>query len=105
MDRLLIKKNLIKNIGFDENATHTKKITFRSFAESFDIEKIKHRNKISNNKKVDKITSPYSALVTPQYQIIIDYLRGSISQPDPNIAGMGLTSFANSLKIDYSLYL
>lgn len=52
---IIPKKNLIKNIGFDENATHTKKITFRSFAESFDIEKIKHRNKISNNKKVDKI--------------------------------------------------
>ena len=52
------------------------------------------------HKKVDKITSPYSALVTPQYQVIIDYLRGAIAQPDPNIAGMGLTSFANSLKIE-----
>ncbi len=52
------------------------------------------------HKKVDKITSPYSALVTPQYQTIIDYLTGAISQPDPNIAGMGLTSFANSLKIE-----
>ena len=27
-------------------------------------------------------------------------MRGAIAQPDPNIAGMGLTSFANSLKIE-----
>jgi len=70
----------------------------------YEVFKLLEENNIGWNfwthKKVDKITSPYSALVTPQYQVIIDYLRGSISQPDPNIAGMGLTSFANSLKIE-----
>ena len=70
----------------------------------YEVFKLLEENNIGWNfwthKKVDKITSPYSALVTPQYQIIIDYLTGSTNQPDPNIAGMGLTSFANSLKID-----
>ena len=70
----------------------------------YEVFKLLEENNIGWNfwthKKVDKITSPYSALVTPQYQVIIDYLRGAIAQPDPNIAGMGLTSFANSLKIE-----
>ena len=29
------------------------------------------------HKKVDKLTSPYSAYVTPQYQLILDYVNGS----------------------------
>ncbi len=70
----------------------------------YEVFKLLEENNIGWNfwthKKVDKITSPYSALVTPQYQLIIDYLRGAVAQPDPNIAGMGLTSFANSLKIE-----
>ena len=70
----------------------------------YEVFKLLEENNIGWNfwthKKVDKITSPYSALVTPQYQVIIDYLRGVSGQPDPNIAGMGLTSFANSLKIE-----
>ena len=70
----------------------------------YEVFKLLEENNIGWNfwthKKVDKITSPYSALVTPQYQVIIDYLRGVDGQPDPNIAGMGLTSFANSLKIE-----
>ena len=70
----------------------------------YEVFKLLEENNIGWNfwthKKVDKITSPYSALVTPQYQVIIDYLRGAISQPDQNIAAIGLTSFANSLKIE-----
>ena len=70
----------------------------------YEVFKLLEENNIGWNfwthKKVDKITSPFSAFVTPQYQTIIDYLTGSTNQPDPNIAGMGLTSFANSLKID-----
>ena len=70
----------------------------------YEVFKLLEENNIGWNfwthKKVDKITSPFSALVTPQYQTIIDYLTGSVDQLDPNIAGMGLTSFANSLKID-----
>ncbi len=70
----------------------------------YEVFKLLEENNIGWNfwthKKVDKITSPYSAVVTPEYQTIIDYLTGAIAQPDPNIAGMGLTSFANSLKIE-----
>ena len=73
----------------------------------YEVFKLLEENNIEWNfwthKKVDKITSPFSAYVSPQYQIVIDYLSGNSSQPDPNIAGMGLTSFANSLKIENCL--
>ena len=73
----------------------------------YEVFKLLEQNNIGWNfwthKKVDKITSPFSAYVSPQYQIVIDYLSGNSSQPDPNIAGMGLTSFANSLKIENCL--
>ena len=73
----------------------------------YEVFKLLEENNIGWNfwthKKVDKITSPFSAYVSPQYQIVIDYLSGNSSQPDPNIAGMGLTSFANSLKIENCL--
>ena len=52
------------------------------------------------HKKVDKLTSPYSAYVSPQYQLILDYVSGNIDQLDANLASMGWTSLANSLKIE-----
>ena len=73
----------------------------------YEVFKLLEENNIGWNfwthKKVDKITSPFSAYVSPQYQIIIDYLSGNSAQPTPDIAGMGLTSFANSLKIENCL--
>ena len=73
----------------------------------YEVFKLLEENNIGWNfwthKKVDKITSPYSAYVSPQYQIVIDYLLGNASQPTSNIASMGLTSFANSLKIENCL--
>tara|TARA_Y100000992_G_scaffold121099_1_gene79367 strand:- start:787 stop:2787 length:2001 start_codon:yes stop_codon:yes gene_type:complete len=73
----------------------------------YEVFKLLEENNIGWNfwthKKVDKITSPYSAYVSPQYQIIIDYLLGNSSQPTLDIATMGLTSFANSLKIENCL--
>ena len=44
------------------------------------------------HKKVDKLTSPYSAYVSPQYQLILDYVSGNIDQLDANLASMGWTS-------------
>ena len=73
----------------------------------YEVFKLLEENNIGWNfwthKKVDKITSPYSAYVSPQYQIVIDYLLGNASQPTSDIASMGLTSFANSLKIENCL--
>ena len=73
----------------------------------YEVFKLLEENNIGWNfwthKKVDKITSPFSAYVSPQYQIVIDYLSGNSAQPTPDIAGMGLTSFANSLKIENCL--
>ena len=57
------------------------------------------------HKKVDKLTSPYSAYVSPQYQLILDYVSGNIDQLDANLASMGWTSLANSLKIEKSALL
>ena len=73
----------------------------------YEVFKLLEENNIGWNfwthKKVDKITSPYSAYVSSQYQIVIDYLLGNASQPTSDIASMGLTSFANSLKIENCL--
>ena len=73
----------------------------------YEVFKLLEENNIGWNfwthKKVDKIASPYSAYVSPQYQIVIDYLLGNASQPTSDIASMGLTSFANSLKIENCL--
>ncbi|MBA64250.1 MAG: glycoside hydrolase family 5 [Candidatus Marinimicrobia bacterium] len=73
----------------------------------YEVFKLLEENNIGWNfwthKKVDKITSPFSAYVSPQYQIVIDYLSGNSAQPTPDIAGIGLTSFANSLKIENCL--
>ena len=73
----------------------------------YEVFKLLEENNIGWNfwthKKVDKITSPFSAFVSPQYQTVIDYLSGNIPQPTPDIAGIGLTSFANSLKIQNCL--
>ena len=73
----------------------------------YEVFKLLEENNIGWNfwthKKVDKITSPFSAFVSPEYQTVIDYLSGNIPQPTPDIAGIGLTSFANSLKIQNCL--
>ena len=51
------------------------------------------------HKKVEKISSPFSAVVTPQYQTLIDYWSGNGSQPSSAYAEAALISFANSLKL------
>lgn len=52
------------------------------------------------HKKVEKISSPFSAVVTPQYQTLIDYWSGNGSQPSSAYAEAALISFANSLKLE-----
>ena len=52
------------------------------------------------HKKVEKISSPFSAIVTDQYQTLINYWSGSGSQPSSAYAEAALISFANSLKLE-----
>ena len=52
------------------------------------------------HKKVEKITSPFSVVVQPQYQTLIDYWSGSGSQPSIAYAEAALLIFTNSLKIE-----
>ena len=52
------------------------------------------------HKKVEKITSPFSVIVQPQYQTLIDYWSGSGSQPSSTYAEAALLIFTNSLKIE-----
>ena len=52
------------------------------------------------HKKVEKISSPFSAIVTPQYQTLINYWSGNGSQPSAAYSEAALISFANSLKLE-----
>ena len=52
------------------------------------------------HKKVEKISSPFSVIVQPQYQTLIDYWNGSGSQPSSAYAEAALLIFTNSLKIE-----
>jgi endoglucanase len=57
------------------------------------------------HKKVEKISSPYSAIVSPQYQTILNYWSGNGTQPSELYAQAVLMDFANSLKIENCLVL
>jgi len=52
------------------------------------------------HKKVEKISSPFSAIVTPQYQTLINYWSGNGSQPSATYAEAALIGFTNSLKLE-----
>ncbi len=52
------------------------------------------------HKKVEKISSPFSAVVTPQYQTLINYWSGSGAEPSETYAQAALLTFTNSLKIE-----
>jgi hypothetical protein len=53
------------------------------------------------HKKLEKITSPLSAVITPQYQDILDYWNGSGSQPSSLYAQAALFGMAENLKIEH----
>ena len=52
------------------------------------------------HKKLEKITSPLSAIIDPPYQDIIDYWNGSGSQPSSAYAQVALFGMAENLKIE-----
>ena len=52
------------------------------------------------HKKLEKITSPLSAIIDPPYQDIIDYWNGSGSQPSSAYAQAALFGMAENLKIE-----
>ena len=56
------------------------------------------------HKKVEKISSPYSAVVTPQYQALINYWSGSGAEPSETYAQAALLTFTNSLKIENCIF-
>ena len=56
------------------------------------------------HKKVEKISSPYSAVVTPQYQALINYWSGSGAEPSETYAQAALLTFINSLKIENCIF-
>ena len=75
----------------------------------YEVFKLLEENNIGWNfwthKKVEKISSPFSALVTPQYQTLLNYWNGSGSQPSETYSYAALLSFANSLKIENCIEL
>ena len=75
----------------------------------YEVFKLLEENNIGWNfwthKKVEKISSPYSAVVSPFYQTLIDYWSGDGSQPSALYAEAALMSFANSLKIENCIQL
>ena len=52
------------------------------------------------HKKVEKISSPFSVVITNQYQNLIDYWSGSGSQPSSDYAEAALLSLTNNLKLE-----
>ena len=52
------------------------------------------------HKKLDKITSPLSAIINPQYQDILDYWNGNGSEPSQIYAQAALFGMANNLLIE-----
>ena len=75
----------------------------------YEVFKLLEENDIGWNfwthKKVEKISSPFSALVTNQYQTLINYWSGNASQPSSEYAEAALISFANSLKLENCISL
>ena len=56
------------------------------------------------HKKVEKISSPFSAVVSPQYQTLINYWSGSVAEPSETYAQAALLTFTNSLKIENCIF-
>ena len=56
------------------------------------------------HKKFETITSPLSAIITPEYQQIIDYWNGRTSKPSQSFAIAALTDMANKLKLENCIF-
>ena len=53
------------------------------------------------HKKLEKITSPLSAIISPPYQDILDYWNGNGSEPSTAYAQAALFGMAENLKIEH----
>ena len=82
------------NGEFGENSNHW----------NYEIVKLCEENNIGWNwwthKKIEKISVPFSAIVSPAYQSLLNYWSGSGSQPSVEYAQAGLWEMANSLKLE-----
>ncbi|MFL3008125.1 MAG: cellulase family glycosylhydrolase [Candidatus Neomarinimicrobiota bacterium] len=71
---------------------------------NYEIVKLCEENNIGWNwwthKKIEKISVPFSAIVSPAYQSLLNYWNGSGSQPTVEYAQAGLWEMANSLKLE-----
>ena len=71
---------------------------------NYEIVKLCEENNIGWNwwthKKIEKISVPFSAIVSPAYQSLLNYWSGSGSQPTAEYAQAGLWEMANSLKLE-----
>ena len=52
------------------------------------------------HKKADKITSPYSAIISPEYNSLLNYFEGTTSPPTAEEAEYALSTLTTNLKIE-----
>ena len=52
------------------------------------------------HKKLETVTSPLSATITPEYQQIIEYWQGNAAKPSQSFAVAALAGMATNLKLD-----
>ena len=52
------------------------------------------------HKKADKITSPYSAIISPEYNSLLNYFEGTTFPPNPEEAEYALSTLTTNLKIE-----
>ena len=52
------------------------------------------------HKKADKITSPYSAIISPEYNNLLNYFEGNASPPTSQAAEYALSTLTENLKIE-----
>ena len=52
------------------------------------------------HKKADKITSPYSAIISPEYNSLLNFFEGTTFPPTPEEAEYALSTLTTNLKIE-----
>ena len=70
----------------------------------YEVFKLLEENNIGWNfwchKKADKITSPYSAIISPEYNSLLDYFEGTTFPPTSEEAEYALSTLTTNLKIE-----
>lgn len=79
---ILPQKNLVTNIGFGENATHTKdeNSPLKNYISPLNIENFSFQTKIFQNKKADLYASKKVFFVTTQFQHLINQFKGILKK-------------------------